>query len=115
MRSILLASAVALVATAAFAGDEIMASRFGNTTITKDGSGNETHLYYSADHTFTGKQGATAFKGTWMLKDAGTICLTSDPAIPNTPNPVCNPISAHKVGDSWSAGPYTISLVAGIQ
>ena len=114
MRIILLATALAFASTAAVA-DDIMASRYGNTTITKDATGNETHLYYKADGTFTGKQGATSFKGTWALKDGNTICLTSDPAIPNTPNPVCTPVAAHKVGDTWSTGPYTASLVAGIQ
>jgi len=114
MRAILLATAFAIAATAAIADDGVLASRFGNTTITKDANGNETHIYYAADHTFTGKQGANAFKGTWKI-DGGTICLTADPAIPNTPNPTCAPVSAHNVGDTWTAGPYTVSLVAGIQ
>src|SRR5277367_6669922 len=112
MRAILLGAAfAALTVGSAFAGD-IMASRYGNTTITKDASGNESHLYYAADGTFTGKQGTAAFKGTWKI-DGGTICLTAMPAIPNTPNPACAPVSAHAVGESWSAGPYTVSLVKG--
>jgi hypothetical protein len=115
MRTLLLASAALLFTTAAFAGDDdVLASRFGNTTITKDASGNENHIYYAADGSFTGKQGTTAYKGTWKL-NGGTICLTSDTPIPNTPNPVCAPVSAHKVGETWTAGPYTVSLVAGIQ
>jgi hypothetical protein len=118
MRAILLGTALAIVAltlTPALAGDaEIMAPRFGNTTITKDAAGTENHLYYAADGSFTGKQGATPIQGTWKIT-SGTMCLTADPPIPNTPNPTCAPISAHKVGDTWSAGAYTISLVAGIQ
>ena len=114
MRAILLATAFAIAATAAIADDGVLASRFGNTTITKDANGNETHIYYAADHTFTGKQGTNAFRGTWKI-DGGTICLTADPAIPNTPNPACVPVSPHAVGDTWTAGPYTVSLVAGIQ
>jgi hypothetical protein len=114
MRAILLATAFAIAATAAIADDGVLASRFGNTTITKDANGNENHIYYAADHTFTGKQGANAFKGTWKI-DGGTICLTADPPIPNTPNPACVPVSDHKVGDTWTAGPYTVSLVAGVQ
>jgi len=113
MRLILLATAFALATSAAFAGD-IMAPRYGNTVISNDGAGHETHIYYNADGTFTGKQGAQAFKGTWKI-DSGNICLTSDPAIPNTPNPVCVPVAEHKVGDTWGAGPYSVSLVAGIQ
>lgn len=106
-------SIAACFATTALA-DDVLATRFGNTTISKDAAGNETHLYYKADGTFTGKQNGQSFKGTWKL-DGGKVCLTADPPIPNTPNPVCAPVSAHKVGDTWTAGPYTISLVAGIQ
>ena len=113
-RLVLAAAFLAATSVPALAGDEIMASRFGNTTITKDAAGTENHVYYNADHTFTGKQGAVGFKGTWKI-DGGTICLTADPPIPNTPNPTCAPITEHKVGDSWTAGPYTVSLVAGIQ
>ena len=114
MRTLLLASAAILFTTAALAGDDVLASRFGNTTITKDANGNENHIYYAADGTFTGKQGAATFKGTWKI-DGGTICLTSATPIPNTPNPACAPVSMHKVGETWTAGPYTVSLVAGIQ
>jgi len=103
-----------LFATAAAADDSVLASRFGNTTITRDAAGHESHIYYKADHTFTGKQGGTAFSGTWKI-DGGTICLTAANPIPNTPNPACAPVSAHKVGDTWTAGPYTVSLVSGIQ
>ncbi|HEY4942561.1 MAG TPA: hypothetical protein VII56_14125 [Rhizomicrobium sp.] len=115
MRAILMGAVFAVAAAApALAGDEVLASRFGNTTITKDAAGTENHVYYNADHTFTGKQGANGFKGTWKI-DGGTICLTADPAIPNTPNPACAPVSNHKIGDTWTAGPFTVSLVAGIQ
>ena len=114
MRAILLGAALAVVAILpALAGDEVLASRFGNTTITK-ASGVENHVYYAADHTFTAKQGATSTKGTWKI-DGSTICLTFATPVPGTPNPACAPVSDHKVGDTWSAGPYTVSLVAGIQ
>jgi hypothetical protein len=115
MRAMIL-SAVLLVAASmpAFAGDEVLASRFGNTTITKDAQGNERRVYYNADHTFTGKQGDASFSGTWKI-DGGTICLTTSQAIPGLPNPICTPVEAHAVGDTWTAGPYTVSLVAGIQ
>jgi len=114
MRAILL-SAVALAFTTsiALADDDIMATRFGNTTITK-ANGVENHVYYNKDGTFTAKQGSATSSGTWVI-NGGTICLTANPPIPNTPNPACAPISAHKVGDTWTAGPYTVSLVAGIQ
>lgn len=114
MRAVLMGVAIAAVISSAALADDVMATRFGNTTITKDASGNETHLYYAADGTFSGKQGGQSFKGTWKL-DGGKVCLTAEPAIPNTPNPVCVPITAHQVGDTWTAGPYTVSLVAGIR
>ena len=115
MRTVLLIAAIGLGSmTSAMAGDEVLASRFGNTTITKDASGMERHIYYAADHTLTGKQGALAFEGTWKI-DGTTICITFDPALPNTPNPTCVPVADHKIGDTWTAGPYTVSLVSGIQ
>jgi len=115
MRLIALAAAFAFAATAAFAGDDVLASRYGNTTITKDANGVETHIYYAADHSFTGKQNGMNFKGTWAIDDKGNICLTFDQTMPGTPNPACAPVAEHKVGDTWSAGPYTVSIVAGIQ
>jgi opacity protein-like surface antigen len=114
MRTMLLAAAFAALSVSAAYADDVMASRFGNTTITRDASGNESHIYYAADGTFTGKQGGTSFNGTWKI-NGGTICLTAATAIPNTPNPACVPVSAHKVGETWSAGPYSVSLVQGIQ
>lgn len=115
MRGFLLGAALVVAASVpALAGDEVLASRFGNTTITKDASGTENHVYYAADHTFTAKQGATTTKGTWKI-DGGTICLSFETPAPGTPNPACAPVSEHKVGETWTAGPYTVSLVAGIQ
>lgn len=115
MKKILIGAAFALAAVMpALAGDEVLASRFGNTTITKDAQGNERRVYYKADHTFTGKQGTAEFSGTWKI-DGSTICLTTAQSVPGLPNPVCTPVEDHKVGDSWTAGPYTVTLVAGIQ
>ncbi len=105
--------AFAFTTTVAFA-DDVMATRFGNTTISKDAAGNTSKLYYKADGTFTAKQGDVSGAGTWKV-DGGTVCLTFTQAIPNVPNPTCVPVAAHKVGDTWTAGPYTVSLVAGIQ
>ncbi|HTQ13630.1 MAG TPA: hypothetical protein VMH86_07125 [Rhizomicrobium sp.] len=112
MRTALLASAFALACTAALAGP--LDSRFGNTTITRDGQGNETHIYYAADGTLTGKQNGQPFKGSWKL-NGGTVCLTFDPVPQGATNPTCVPVSDHKVGDSWGTGPYTVTLVKGIQ
>jgi opacity protein-like surface antigen len=116
MRMFLLAAALAALSASAAHAEDVMASRYGNTTITTDVSGLQAKIYYNADHTFTGKQGGADFKGTWKLNDASTqICLTYDSAPANTPNPLCAPITAHKVGDKWSAAGRDLTLVQGIQ
>ena len=71
-----------LLATAASAADDsLMASRFGNTTIAKTKGGTEAHLYYNADHTFTGKvtNPSMTLKGTWTV-DGNNVCMTYTPA-----------------------------------
>jgi hypothetical protein len=55
-----------------------------------------------------------AFNGTWKI-DGATICLTTAQAVAGLPNPLCTPVSDHKVGETWTTGPYTVSLVAGVQ
>jgi len=109
-------AALALSATAALAGgDDVMATRFGNTTITSDASGASTKIYYEADHSFTGVQGEQQLAGTWEVKGS-QVCLTfSSDAPPGYPNPICTAVSAHNVGDSWTSGPFTVQLVAGHQ
>ncbi|MGD0143704.1 MAG: hypothetical protein ABSC92_11130 [Rhizomicrobium sp.] len=114
MRKIFLAAALLAVSTTLAFADDIMASRYGNTTISTDASGVQSKLYYAADGTFTGTQAGTKFKGTWKI-DGGNVCLTTDPALPGTPNPICLPVAAHKVGDTWSSGGRTVTLVQGIQ
>lgn len=108
-------AALTLSAGAAMAGDEVMASRFGNTTITSDGSGMTSKIYYEADHSFTGVQGEQQLAGTWEVKGS-QVCLTfSSEAPPGYPNPICTPVANHAVGETWSAGPFTVQLVEGHQ
>jgi hypothetical protein len=120
MRKIVLASlaAFALATTVSMAADDVMATRYGNTTVSTDAKGVETKVYYSADHTFTFKSGTQSGKGTWKI-DGGNICLTYEVAIPGVPNPLCLPVTAHKVGDTWTTGEgdqkRTVKLVAGVQ
>jgi hypothetical protein len=117
MRSVLLATAIfALAATAAFADDDLMASRYGNTVIAKSPNGPEAHLYYNADHTFTGKVIGMDFKlkGTWKI-DGTNFCATYDPPLPGMANPACAPLEAHQIGDTWTSGDRTVTLVQGIQ
>jgi hypothetical protein len=87
-----------------------MTGRYGNTTITRDANGITNKIHYKADGTFDGTQGDATFTGTWKLDDKGRVCLTT--IVSGT---LCTPISAHHVGDAWTAGGYTVSIVAGIQ
>jgi hypothetical protein len=112
-RVILAAVFAALSASLAFA-DDVMASRFGNTTIATDATGVKTKIYYNADGTLTGKQGALNFKGTWKTAN-GQVCLTFSTTVPGMTNPFCPTVTSHKVGDTWKAGDRTVTLVKGIQ
>lgn len=122
MRKIVLASlaSIALAASMSFAvaADDVMATRYGNTTVSTDSKGVETKVYYNADHTFTFKSGTTAGKGTWKV-DGGAICLTYEAAPAGMPNPLCVPVAERKVGDTWTTGEgdqkRTVKLVAGVQ
>jgi hypothetical protein len=124
MRKILIAaSALALFASPAMAADDIMAGYYGNTVISSGGM-IESHTHYRADHTFdvsaTAMGQAYNFKGTWAIDDKGQLCRTyADPAPPNSPNPLCIPAEAHKVGDSWTVtmGTQTrnLTMKAGVQ
>lgn len=115
MNRILIAAALlALSTTLAFA-DDVMASRYGNTTITTDASGVQTKIYYNADGTFTGVQASQKFDGTWKIDASGTLCLTFSAPVPGAPNPTCTPVAAHKIGDTWTGAGRTMTLVQGIQ
>jgi hypothetical protein len=115
MRSFFFAAAAILLTSTIAYADDVMASRYGNTTITTDASGVQTRIYYNADGTFTGKQGDQNFTGTWKLDGSGQICMTYVPAYPGTTNPICYAAIAHQVGDSWSAAGRSMTLVKGIQ
>ena len=114
MRTFLLGVAVLAFSSSVALADDIMASRYGNTTVTTEANGVQLKFYYNADGTFTGKQGDQGFNGTWKL-DGSTICLTFAQPMAGAPNPTCLPVAAHKVGDSWKGGDRTVSLVQGIQ
>src|ERR1700761_6479395 len=88
MRAVWIGLCAVAFASAALADDGVMTSRFGNTTITKNATGLERHVYYKADGTFTGKQGAIRFGGTWKVKGS-TICLTTSSVVPGIPSPAC--------------------------
>ena len=123
MRAALLGAAVVLaLAMPAVAEDDVMASRYGNPTDSVDAQGIHTKIWYSADHSFKASIADTQVHGTWKV-DNGTVCLTfvDPPAnLPSTfPNPTCLPVTARKVGDSWTTGEgamaRTVTIKPGIQ
>ncbi|HEY5337186.1 MAG TPA: hypothetical protein VIJ85_03195 [Rhizomicrobium sp.] len=117
MRSFLTAASVGMLcASTAFAADDsTIATRFGNTVVAKGGFG-EVHLYFNADHSFTGKVMTMNYdlKGAWKVS-GDNLCLTYDPVPPGITNPTCQPVAAHSIGDSWQAGDRTATLLKGIQ
>lgn len=115
IRTVLIVAAVSAPACLASAEDDVMAPRYGNTTITHTDRGHEVHMYYKADHTFTGKivDVGLDVKGTWTVNN-GTVCLTYTPPPPTVTNPMCQAVIAHKVGDTWKVGNNTATLVDGI-
>ena len=122
-RFLVAACALALGTATAFAADDVMANYYGNTVISTGGTF-EIHTHYRADHTFdlVGSMGpmSQTFKGTWAPDDKGNVCRTFvGSAPPNAPNPLCTPLTAHKIGDTWTlqsnGSTRTLTLVAGVQ
>jgi hypothetical protein len=110
MRYLVLAIGLALgSATAAQAGDEIMANYFGNTVIATGQLG-QLRVHYKPDHSFNGRAegmgGSYDLHGTWSFDAAGNLCrkysTNGTDLPPGTPNPYCAPWSAHNVGDVWT-------------
>src|ERR1041385_6971810 len=114
MRTTILAATLAAFTVSLVHAEDIMASRYGNTTIVTDSKGVQTKLYYNADGTLTGKQSGTAFKGTWKL-DKGQVCLMTEPVPQGMTNPFCRPAIARKVVETWKVGDRTVTLAKGIQ
>lgn len=116
-------SVLALAALPALAADDVMASFYGNTVVSTGGMA-EVHTHYRADHSFDMNAAAMgmskSFKGTWALDGKGNLCRTFvGETPPNTTNPLCTPIAAHKLGDTWTieanGSTRTVTLKAGIQ
>jgi hypothetical protein len=91
--------AAAMLATAAIAAADPMASRYENTVTITDATGT-TKIHYNKDGTMTtiGPDGAKG-TGKWTMKD-GKLCVTLDQG-PNAGKEGCNPFAERKVGDSW--------------
>ena len=114
MRTIILAATFAALSSSLAYADDVMASRYGNTTIATDSKGVQTKVYYNADGTLSGKQGTLSFKGTWKVAN-GEVCLHMSVAVPGMAEPFCRPVAPRKVGETWKAGDRTVTLVSGIQ
>ena len=123
MRAVVLGTILSFaLALPAFAEEDVMAARYGNTTDSVDAKGIHTKIYYSADHSFKAAIADLQVHGTWKVEN-GNVCLTfvDPPAnLPSTfPNPTCLPVTAHKVGDTWTTGEgamaRSVSIKPGIQ
>jgi hypothetical protein len=116
MRSIVLATAFAAITVTSAYADDMMASRYGNTTLVTDAKGVQTLLYYHPGGTLTGKQGDMNFTGTWKVGANNQLCLNFSQPVPGMTNPTCVTVTAHKVGDSWDGGDgRKVKLVQGVQ
>jgi len=96
--------------------DDVMTSRFGNTTVARTAKGHEVHFYYNPDHTFTGRVVDVSYdlRGTWVVEN-GQLCRNYNPLPPMTTNPDCQTVAAEKIGDTWTVDGNTATLVAGIR
>jgi hypothetical protein len=114
---ILAAAAVALSAGVAHA--DPFAAMYGNTLTITD-SGQTAKAFVNQDMTWEEHlANGAVLKGTYAWKDAGTVCFTlTDPAPKPGDAPLCVPMAAHNVGDTWSdkdmaGNPETLALTAG--
>ncbi len=119
----LTASIAALCFTPAFADDDVMANTYINTVVSTGGM-SEVHTHYRADHGFDMVGSilgmSQTFKGTWALDGKGNLCRTFvGDAPPGQTNPLCTPIAAHKIRDTWTmeanGQTRTITIKPGIQ
>ena len=114
MRSILLAASILMFAAgAAPAGEDVMASRYGNTTIATDPDGTLTRLYYRADHSFVAKRAAWQSDGSWQITD-GKLCLAYKITRPGVGDSECVSSEPHAIGDVWVHNGRYVTLVAGL-
>lgn len=115
MRISLIAVSLALLAVpvlAAESDDDIMSTRYGNTTLVHELTGT-SHIYYNKDHTFTGGNWILDVSGKWKIEN-GQICLYYDKTPPLHPNPECDKVEKHNIGDKWKVGNRDFELAKGI-
>ena len=115
--SILAVSLLALAPLAAMAADsagddDIMGTRYGNTTLVHETLGT-SHIYYKQDHTFTGGNWILDVSGKLKIEN-GQICLYYDKTPPMHPNPECDKVEKHAIGDKWKLNGRDFELAKGI-
>ena len=105
MKKFAVAAAAVLLSTIAAQADPL-AVGYGNTVTLTAPDGSKTKIYVNADQTWEQHLSTGAvMKGTFVEKDANSVCFTvTDPA-PSSPDKAtnCNTIAGdHKVGDTWT-------------
>ena len=113
MRAIFLAAWLLTLSAAAFASDDPMATRYGNTTIALGPDGTTTRLFYRADKSFVAKRGSWQSDGTWSVAD-GKVCLSFKITHPGIGDQKCAAVEPHAIGDVWLQGHHRLTLVAGL-
>lgn len=108
-----IAAVLILATTPAFAADDPMASRYGNTTIALDPDGTTTRVYYRADHSLIAKRAGWQSDGTWQVED-GKLCLSYKIARPGGGDNECIASEAHALGEVWVRFGHRITLVPGM-
>jgi hypothetical protein len=96
--------------------DEAMASRFGNTEILLSNTV-EWHMFFRPNGRFSAYDARSQYQtvGTWQI-NGGNLCITFEPPLANSPNPVCRPVTRHRLGDVWMVTNGSVArLVRGIR
>jgi hypothetical protein len=121
-RRLLLGGAMVLCSylPASAADNDPMQGFYDNTVIVSVPNFGDFKTVYAADHTFITSGPMGLSKGTWTYAD-NKVCRTQvDPAPPpGFPNPNCELLDAHQVGDAWQieamGQKFDAKLVAGKQ
>jgi hypothetical protein len=100
MRNVILAAAVLLAATPAFA--DTWSGAYGGTIESTYSDGRVVRVYVNADHSYwIALPGGAKIKGTWA-DGAGQSCFTpSDPPPKPGDKPVCFALKDYKIGDTF--------------
>lgn len=110
---LLATSLFVLAAASAFAADDPIASRYGNTTIALEPDGTTTRVFYRADHSLVAKRGDWQSDGTWAIAD-GKLCLSYKVTRPGGGDKDCISAEAHALGEVWIRYGIRLTIVEGM-